>query len=117
MVSKSPGQQQGGAYGMFASGIRICRRRAVAAGALDGAANLDRSGPHQAVRGSSTQCQDQRSVVFFAYSFLARESDMLGAIKALGRFIAVNRMGAIPAAMRFWPGIVIATFALALTCG
>jgi hypothetical protein len=42
MVSKSPRQQQGGSYDMFASAIRICLRRAVAAGALDGAADPDR---------------------------------------------------------------------------
>jgi hypothetical protein len=42
MVSKSPRQQQGGSDGVFARGIRICLRRAVAAGALDGAADSDR---------------------------------------------------------------------------
>jgi hypothetical protein len=42
MVSKSPGQQQGGSDGVFASGIRICLGRADAAGALDGAADCDR---------------------------------------------------------------------------
>jgi len=42
MVSKSPRQQQGGSDGVFASGRRICLRRAVAAGVLDGAADPDR---------------------------------------------------------------------------